>query len=118
MLIPSLLNLSGFTSDEISLIKTVFTSELKLITEINQMWSYKTKYLFIYLMEKLKYNINFTVPYYSINDPFYNCFLEYTNGRYVKKDKKDIDDMIGYDSLKIDQLILKLESCLVINIYN
>lgn len=118
MLIPSLLNLSGFTSDEISLIKTVFTSELKLITEINPMWSYKTKYLFIYLMEKLKYNTQFSVPYYSINDPFYNCFLEYTNGRYVKKDKKDIDDMIGYDSLKIDQLILKLESCLVINIYN
>lgn len=114
MLIPSLLNLSGFTSDEISLIKTVFTSELKLITEINQMWSYKTKYFFIYLMEKLKYNIKFTVPYYSINDPFYNCFLEYKTGRYIKKSKVNIDHIIEYDSLKIDCLILKLEDYLVI----
>lgn len=69
-------------------------------------------------MEKLKHNINFTVPYYSISDQFYNCFLEYKNRRFIKRAKKDIDNMIGYDSLKIDQLILKLESCLIINTYN
>ena len=114
MLIPSLCSLGPFTPDEKLILRSLFDNELKLITEINPQWNYKTKYFFIYLMEKLKYNIKFTIPYYSINDQFYNCFLEYKNGRYIKKSKVDIDNMIEYDSLKIDCLILKLESYLVI----